>query len=120
MAKEIVFKINVQGSKDVADLQRQIKQLKKEIEQSTDENVATKLSHDLDILKVKLKESQNQARIAQADITAKDTTIGSYARLSAQLVVARERFKELASNTGSSTKHIEAARIEAERLDAQR
>lgn len=119
MAKEIVFKINVQGSKDVLDLERQIKQLKKEIKESTDDNVATKLTKDLDILSVKLKEARNQARIAQADLTAKDTTIGSYARLSAQLVLARERFKELAANSGSSAKQIEAARLEAARLDSQ-
>ena len=119
MAKEIVFKINVQGSKDVLDLERQIKQLKKEIKESTDDNVATKLTKDLDILSVKLKEARNQARIAQADLTAKDTTIGSYARLSAQLVLARERFKELAANSGSSAKQIEAARVEAARLDSQ-
>ena len=119
MATKIAFEIDIKGSKEVLELQKQIKQLKADLKTNNDPAFTDKALKDLALLEVRLKESQRQARIAQAELTAKDSTIGSYARLSASLVTARERFKELASSGKASAKEIEAARNEAARLDAQ-
>jgi len=121
--KKVVFEIDIKGSKEVFELQKQIKQLKKDLSKTDDPTVADQLLKDLARLQTELKKAQAQAKLAQAEFEAKDSTIGSYKQLSAQLFVARERFKQLGAEAikgGNVTREqLEAARLEAARLDSQ-
>lgn len=114
--KKVVFEIEIKGNKQVFELQKQIKQLKKELEKTDDPTVAEQLLNDLAKLESELKKARANAKLAQSEFEAKDQTIGSYKRLSAQLFVARERFKELAASGKASNKELQQAQREALQL----
>jgi len=120
--KKVVFEIDIKGSKQVFELQKQIAELKKQLRATKDPTVAEQLLKELAQLEAGLKKAKAEARAAQKEFEAKDSTIGSYKQLSAQLFLARERFKNLAASAAQGGKvtaeELNKARAEAARLDA--
>lgn len=123
MAKKVIFDIEIKGSKAVLDLQKQIQELKKALRTTGDPTIADKLVKELALAEINLKKAKEEAKRAQAAFIASDETAGSYKRLSAQLFLARERFKELASQAAIggnvSKKQLQEANAEANRLNSR-
>lgn len=109
MAEVVAVEIDIRGTKDIFTLQnaikatnKEIKQLQKDIQATNDpleriekQKAFDKLTGDL----VKYRAELKTARTAQAnvirDLQAAETGAGSYRELNAELVKARQRFKEL-------------------------
>lgn len=121
MAKQIIFDIVVKGSKDVLELQNKIAQLKKELKGTSDKNIASGIHEQIAKLGLELDKAKIAAKQAKIEFAAQDDSIGAYKQLSAQLIVARERYKQLASQAvlgaNIQKKEIAAAAAEAKRLD---
>jgi hypothetical protein len=121
--KKVVFEIDIKGAKEVLELQKRIAELKKELKGTKDPTIADQLLTDIAKLDIELGKAKQAAKAAQLEFQAKDETISSYKRLSAQLILAREKYKNLASEAVISgvknEKAIEGARLEAVRLDMQ-
>ena len=89
MAKKIAIDIDIQGTKDVLELQKALRETKKELKETEDVKAYDNLAKDLVKLQAQLKEARKRQRQAVDAFAATDKGIGAYSRLSAQLRVAR-------------------------------
>ena len=120
MAREVIIDVNIQGTKDVLSLQKEIRQLKKEIKSTEEGTVAyDKLVEKLTLAQSKLVGARKDAREFRNEIIAQDKTNGAYDRLNAKLNVSRRRMKDLAASGKTNTAAFKKLRQEVNLLDKQ-
>jgi hypothetical protein len=119
MAKKVAIEIDIQGTKDVLDLQKAIKETNKELK-NTDRSTEAydDLVKKLVQLKAQLKDARKSQRQAVEAFRATDESIGAYSRLSAQLNVARQRLKDLQAAGTTTGAEVEELTEEVGRLDS--
>lgn len=123
MSKVLGFSIEIQGERAViekaADVQLAIREINKQLKQTSDSAEYDKLEKELLRLKGTLKEVRAQQRQTVNEFTATAEGVGAYRQMSAQLNVARQRFKDLAAAGQEYTEEAQAALKETQRLDAE-
>ena len=120
MAREVIIDVNIQGTKDVLSLQKEIRQLKKEIKSTEEGTVAyDKLVEKLTVAQAKLVGARKDAREFRNEIIAQDKTNGAYDRLNAKLNVSRRRMKDLAASGKTNTAEFRKLRREVNLLDKE-
>ena len=117
MAKQIAIDIDIKGTKDVIDLQKQIKETNKLLKQTEDVEAYDKLATDLVKLKSQLQEARRAQRQAVDSFKATDEGVGAYSRLSAQLRVARNSLKDLKASGVTTGEEVEKLTAEVNQLD---
>lgn len=119
MAKKVVIDIDIKGTKDVIELQKQARELKKQL-RVTDQDTKgyDDLAKQLVIVQSQLKEARKAQRQAVDAFAATDDSIGAYSRLSAQLRVARNRLKDLQASGETTGDEIDKLTKEVNELDS--
>ncbi len=119
MAKKIAIDIDIQGTKDVLELQKALRDTKKELKETEDVKAYDNLAKDLVKIQAQLKEARKRQRQAVDAFAATDKGIGAYSRLSAQLRVARNNLKDLAAEGKTTGSAVESLTNEVSQLDTQ-
>jgi len=119
MAKQIAIDIDITGTKDVLDLQKAIRNTKKELKETEDIQAYDNLAKDLVKLNSQLKEARKRQRQAVDAFTATDKSVAAYSRLSAQLRVARNDLKNLSAEGKTTGSEFERLTKEVSQLDTQ-
>lgn len=128
MANKVLgFTIQIQGTEaainNATDLRLAISEINKQLKTTTDPQQYKRLERELVRLKGSQKEVnaqlRDQVRQQQASLEVTADNVGAYRRLSAQLGVARARYKDLAAAGKENTEEAKNFRQEAERLDKQ-
>ncbi len=118
MAKKVAVEIDIQGTKDVIELQKQIRQVNKELKTTEDAEAFNRLAADLVKLRAQLKEARKAQRQAVDAFTATDEGVGAYSRLSAELRVARNRLKDLQAAGTTTGEEVEQLTRTVNELDS--
>lgn len=118
MAKQVAIEIDIQGTKDVIELQKQIRETNKAIKETDDIEAYNKLAADLVRLKSELREARKAQRQAVDAFAATDESVGAYSRLSAQLRVARNNLKDLQAAGTTTGEEVDKLTAEINQLDS--
>lgn len=118
MAKQVAIEIDIQGTKDVIELQKQIRETNKAIKETDDIDAYNKLAADLVRLKSELREARKAQRQAVDAFAATDESVGAYSRLSAQLRVARNNLKDLQAAGTTTGEEVDKLTAEINQLDS--
>jgi hypothetical protein len=125
MSEQIVFGIRIDGISDVINNQQKlteaVKQTKKELQdKDIDSPEYKKLEKTLGQLTAAQQQFRNNARTAAKEASASATgTEGAYRKLSAQLMVSRDRLKDLAAAGQTNTNEFKKLTTEVGALDKQ-
>lgn len=114
-----VFRIEVQGTKDVIRLQAELKKAKAEARKTTDQTEFTRLAEQIVKLESQLKSARAEQRKAINEFTAADKGAGAYKRLSAQLNASKAALKNLAAEGKAGTAEFKNMLASTQALDAR-
>lgn len=128
MAKDIVFKLVLDGSQvavnNLTDVKLAITEINKKLKETTDQTAYDELSQDLIQLKAIQQQFNEEQRRAVASVRALSTGDGSYRQLSNELANLRASYKELsqAEREGAigqeTQKNIQALDVKLKDIDA--
>lgn len=117
------FTIRLQGDKvaiDTAtDVSLAIREIGKELKTATDPQVVEELSQELIRLRGVQKQVRREQELATQEFLATAEGVGAYKQLSAQLIVARQRYKDLAAAGKEYTDEAQEALETTQKLDAE-
>jgi hypothetical protein len=114
-----IFRIQVQGTKDVIRLQEELKKVKKEARQTKDESVFNQLAAQIVKLEGQLKNARREQRQAVNEFLGADKGVGAYKRLSAQLNASKKALKDMAAEGKQNSVEFKKLLGDTRRLDAQ-
>lgn len=122
-SKNLDFTIKIQGSdvavRNATDVRLAIKEINKQLKETEDEDAYRQLEEDLIRLKGELKIIQREQNKAVTEFVSTSEGVGAYQKLSAQLITARNRYKDLAAANKEATDEARELLDEVQALDAR-
>ena len=124
MTKEIILDIQIQGTKKVIELQEEIKNIRKQIKDTKQEDrdspAFDNLIKQLVVAQNELKKAKKEAKGFKEEVeeTADEST-GAYKKLSKELIKSRRRLKDLAADGKTNTKEFRELTAQVTKLDTR-